>query len=288
MMRHRLTTSHNHRGQVVGLSESADKWCGASVSVSNPSDDTIQLVRSPRAVGRAVAQSSPPQEHGAATATGGPVHHASEEALSRRRKLRHDIQHELATIMLLASLLDDAPDVGPESRRRARQILGEARWLDHLQRAYDGTFAECDEVGTAVPELVRLDVLACEAVDAVRLSTSTRIGFSGREAWTLIDRLAFWRAVRNMVGNAVRAAGPDGRVEVSVERGAGRAVVQVDDDGPGFGAAPAGRDSLGLEIVREFAVTWNGHLEICRSNLGGCCVRLRVWAASPSESAAEL
>jgi signal transduction histidine kinase len=190
--------------------------------------------------------------------------------------------------MLLASLLDDAPDVGPESRRRTRQILGEARWLDHLQRAYDGTFVECDEGVTAVPELVRLDVLANEAVDAVRLSTSTSIGFTGREAWTLVDRLAFWRAFRNMLGNAVRAAGPDGRMEVRVECVGGRAVVQIDDDGPGFGAAPAGMDSLGLEIVRDFAVTWNGHLEICRSNLGGCCVRLWVWAAQPSESSAEL
>jgi signal transduction histidine kinase len=224
----------------------------------------------------------------AETGTGGPERAAGAAAWARRQ-LSHDIRHELATIMLLASLIEGAPDVGPDSRQRAGQILGEARWLDRLQRAYDETFAERDRLVRPVPEPVRLDLLASEAVAAIRLSTSTTIAFSGSEAWTRTDPLAFWRALRNMVGNAVRAAGPDGRVEVRVERVAGRVVVQVDDDGPGFGAVPAGTDSLGLEILREFAAAWGGDLAICPSSLGGCRVRLRTRAVvSPDRPSAEL
>lgn len=272
----------------MGLSEWADELCDSSVSVGDMSEDTARLVGSQQAIGRAAARPVPPREHGVATATGGPGREAGEETLSRRRQIRHDIRHELGTIMLLASLLAGASDVGPESRRRAGQILREARWLDHLQLAYDDTFSEHDELNQSVPELIRLDRLAGEAVDAIGLSSSTRIGFTGSEVWTYANRLAFWRVLRNMVGNAVRAAGPNGRVDVRVGRVASWAIAQVDDDGPGFGAVPPGAESLGLEILRQFAAAWNGHLEICRSKLGGCSVRLRVRAASPGGSSLEL
>jgi signal transduction histidine kinase len=205
--------------------------------------------------------------------------------LLRRRQLNHDIRHELATIMLLASLLDGAPDVGATSRQRARQLHGEARWLDQLHRAYDDTLSGRDEPARPAPELIQLDLFAGEVVAAIGLSTSTMIRFTGDEAWAYADRLAFWRALRNMIGNAVRAAGPGGRVEVRVERVAGWAVAQVDDDGPGFGGLPSGRsgtDSLGLDIVRDFAATWNGDLQIRQGALGGCCVRLSMRGVVPA------
>src|SRR3954468_14644006 len=50
---------------------------------------------------------------------------ASSDSDSTILLIRHDIRHELATIMLLASLLESAGDIGAESRRRARQLLGE-------------------------------------------------------------------------------------------------------------------------------------------------------------------
>ncbi len=272
----------------MGLSKSTDALRRSAVSGSVPNEDTVWLVRSSRAVGRAAARPSPRRPRGAKAVTGGPERDASEEALSRRRQLSHDIRHELATIMLLASLLEGAQDVGPDSRQRAGQILGEARWLDRLQRAYDDTFAEREGHVRPVPEPIRLDLFAGDAVAAIKLSTSTMISFSGSEAWTLAEPLAFWRALRNMVGNAIRAAGPGGRVEVRVEQVADQVVVQVDDDGPGFGAVPIRTDSLGLEILRQFAAAWNGDLEIRRSDLGGCRVRLRTRAASPSRPRAEM
>jgi hypothetical protein len=58
-----------------------------------------------------------------------------------RQQLSHDIQHELGTVMMLASLLASSDDVGPDGRRWASQLLDEARWLVELQNAYQETAA---------------------------------------------------------------------------------------------------------------------------------------------------
>lgn len=202
-----------------------------------------------------------------------------------RRQISHDIHHELGTIKLLASLLSSASDVGPDSRERARQILGETRWLDQLHRAYEESIHPGDDSQLRTPEPIRLDQFAAEVVTAVQLSTFTRISFTASEVWAHVDRLAFWRALRNLVGNAVRAAGATGDVEVRVETADGWAYVQVDDDGPGFGEVPPGMASLGLGIVLDLAAASGGELEIRRGVLGGCCVQLRLPAASPVDGA---
>lgn len=197
------------------------------------------------------------------------------------RQISHDIDHEISTIVLLASLLASSPGIDQMSRDRARQILGEVRWLQQLQRAYEDNLASmygADEV----TEPVRLDMLAADVVSAMQLSTAARIGLSVEEVWAYVDRLAFWRAVRNLVGNAVRAAGPEGRVEVRVAASDGWALLEVEDDGPGFGAVPAGTASLGLDIVMNLVTIWAGQLEIRRGALGGCAVCMRLPTAVPS------
>jgi signal transduction histidine kinase len=221
-----------------------------------------------------------------ASATAGPFPTENDDPWQRRRALRHDIQHEVGTIMLLAGLLDGAADVGPASRRRLGQIEGEVRWLDQLLRAYDETDL------TAAPlhagprpgyrELIRLDVVADEIATALTLATTTRVTFDGFRACAYVDRLALWRALRNLTDNAVRAAGPAGEVRISAGVEDGRAVVAVDDDGPGFGAAPPGLAGLGLAIARDMVAAFGGTIELRHGRLGGGCVRL-VLPAVPGE-----
>lgn len=217
---------------------------------------------------------------------------ADDDPWRRRRALRHDIQHQVGTLMLLAGLLDGAADVGPATRQRLGQIEGEVRWLDQLLRAYDETgptAAPLDPVGLdAGPrrgcrELVRLDVVADEIATALTLATTTRVSFDGTRACAYVDRLALWRALRNLTDNAVRAAGPAGEVRVSVGVEDGRAVVAIDDDGPGFGAAPPGLAGLGLAIARDMVAAFGGTIQLRRSRLGGGCVRL-VLPAVPGET----
>jgi signal transduction histidine kinase len=204
----------------------------------------------------------------------GPDTHDTGPVTLRRKQLSHDIRHELATIMLLASMIDEADDVGADSRLRARQLAGEARWLDRLHSAFEEATAR-ESRGPAV-EPVRVDLFAAEVVAAVRLSSPARVSLTAREAWARADRLMLWRALRNVVGNAARAAGAGGRVRVRVAQEGGWAVASVDDDGPGFGAAPPGLASLGLGIVRDSVASCGGDLRIRPGELGGCCVRLRI------------
>ncbi|MEV8516889.1 sensor histidine kinase [Dactylosporangium sp. NPDC051484] len=225
------------------------------------------MLISPRLPDQAIAQTAP-KTVGPGLGVRPKLDGAERDRL-RRRQLSHDMHHELGTITMLASLLTTAPDVGEESRKRARQILGEARWLEQLQRAY----------GESAPERarpLRLDLVAAEVVEAMRLCSTADIRLTTGEAWAYVDRLALWRALRNVLGNALRATGASGRVDIRVFAADGWSVTEIEDNGPGFGAIEPGLASLGLGIVQEVATAWAGHLECRRGRLGGCCIRLRL------------
>jgi signal transduction histidine kinase len=194
-----------------------------------------------------------------------------------RRRIHHDIRHELGTIIMLASAMSVADDVGPASQKRVEALLGETRWLDHLLRRLD----EDDhrpEAGLPSPERVRVDELVGEIVSGLRLASIRTVGFASAQAWAHIDPLALWRAVRNILDNACRIAGE--RVDVSVTSANGWTVVQVDDDGPGFGGGAAGLASLGLGIVHDLVSGYGGGLEIRRCELGGARVRILLPSAA--------
>jgi hypothetical protein len=270
-----------YKGAVVGVSD-LRRWSGSIVLPVLTDEDIAFMIRSSSVPGRADARAVMPRNGSAESGKGMGGVQAGDQTSLCREELSHDIRHELATIMVLASLLESAPDVGPESRQRAHQLLAETRWLDQLQRAYDEAFTECDGLLGRTAEPIRLDLFAAEVVRTTRLSTSTIVGFVAEEAWAHASPLAFWRALRNVVGNAVRAAGSTGRIEVTIKHETEWVVAQVDDDGPGFGALPAGSGSLGLGILQRLVAAWGGYFEIGRGALGGCRVRLCARRAWPS------
>lgn len=194
-----------------------------------------------------------------------------------RRRIQHDIRHELGTIIMLASAISVAGDVGPASRRRVDALLGETRWLDHLLRRLDEDDDRPEE-RLPSPERVRVDELVGEIVAGLRLASVRGLGYSSDPAWAHIDPLALWRAVRNILDNACRVAGE--RVEVSVTGAGGWTIVQVDDDGPGFGHGAAGLASLGLGIVHDLVSGYGGNLEVRRCRLGGARVRVLLPSAA--------
>jgi C4-dicarboxylate-specific signal transduction histidine kinase len=83
------------------------------------------------------------------------------------------------------------------------------------------------------------------------------------------------RALANVLANATRAAGPDGHVTV-IERAAGKAeLIEVLDDGPGFGSMAAGnRPGIGLEITGQMLAECGGRMEVERLLCGQTLVRL--------------
>jgi signal transduction histidine kinase len=194
-----------------------------------------------------------------------------------RRRIRHDIRHELGTIIMLASAVSVSDDIGATSKKRIDALLGETRWLDHLLRRLDEDDGD-DEQGLPSPERVRVDELVGEIVAGVRLASIRRVGYECRAAWAHIDPLALWRAVRNILDNACRIAGD--HVDVSVLAEQGMTVIQVDDDGPGFGGGHGGLASLGLGIVHDLIVGYGGGLEVRRCELGGARVRILLPSAA--------
>jgi signal transduction histidine kinase len=198
-----------------------------------------------------------------------------DRADKRRRQLGHDIRHELSTVMMLASSLSMSHDAGPDSRRRAHQILGEMRWLDQLLRVYDGSAAE-----GRYPGSIRIDAITRDVVNTMSLCTDVDISVVTCESWSDVDGLTYWRALRNVVDNAVRAVGSVGVVVVSVSQEQSQVVVQIEDDGPGLLETLPDSGSLGLTIVREIVASWGGDFEIGPGSLGGCRVRLLLPATT--------
>lgn len=107
----------------------------------------------------------------------------------------------------------------------------------------------------------------------------------GRPSWSLHSDAVEWeRSLVNLVENACRAAGPSGKVVVSMAVDGGTVCVSVSDSGPGFGASAAGRSSLGLVTVSQLADRHGGHLELRRGSLGGAQVTIVIPA--PAEDTA--
>jgi signal transduction histidine kinase len=85
-----------------------------------------------------------------------------------------------------------------------------------------------------------------------------------------------WRVLTNVVDNAARAAGAYGRVAITVSARGDQAIIDVIDDGPGFGQGPPGAASLGLGVVTTLLESCGGILEIRAPESGGAHVRIVV------------
>lgn len=195
---------------------------------------------------------------------------------ARARALCHDLRQPLAAIMILSSSLAGAEvDVSVK---------------DALARIQEQTSALVDMVRGALgetpgPRPLAVGGLVEDVADVEQLTWTGRIEFVGPEDQSLGVALAepavLRRAVANLIENAVRAAGPEGlvRVRVTVDDWVD---VAVEDDGPGFGAAPAGT-GLGLSIVRDAAAKLGGTLQLGDSPLGGVVAHLRLPAIPDPE-----
>jgi signal transduction histidine kinase len=175
------------------------------------------------------------------------------------RGLCHDMRQPIAAILMLADTADSDP------QRRLDLIAEQARWLASL---VDDVLvdAAADDVGP-------VDVTACTAlaVEGARPSAACRLVLAAPPGVRATARsVALTRAVSCLVDNAVRAAGPDGAVTVTVADSADAdgVTISVVDDGPGLGQVPA-RSSLGLSISRALVASCGGTLALRPGSDGG-------------------
>lgn len=184
----------------------------------------------------------------------------------RAQRLSHDIRQSLAIIMTLGSLVDSEP-----LRRPA--VIGR---LDHMRRELDWIRAALHEAHVGGTETIDVGEVAAEVWAATAECVTCAFRLTRQtNTFANVDPGELRRSVRNLVFNAVRAAGPDGQVELRVYPDGGDVVIEVADDGPGFGGIQP-QQGLGLITVRRFAASTTGRMTIQDSSLGGALVRLHL------------
>ncbi len=210
----------------------------------------------------------------------------------------HDFNNLLAAILLHVRLLEHRPDAAAETAAAIAELAGQGtevvRELLLFARRESGPPGTLDLV-----EMVRLQesVLGHLLTDDIELVLEL-----DREPVPVVgDAVGLRRLLLNLVLNARDAIGADGgTITVRVERTAGRAVLEVADDGPGippevrehlfepfFTLRRRGRGAgLGLAVVYGIATAHGGEVDV-RSTPGSGArfvVRFPVGDASSIES----
>lgn len=196
-----------------------------------------------------------------------------------RRGLFHDLEHGVTTVSYLIEAVCGDPGLPAEANVRLRRAI---RQLSQLRDVLDEWVSEGDSDRAAVDrasgdrpaELVRVR----ELLDDVAAAAAAEHGVvarvrPGAEANLVISPTLLWRVLSNVVGNAARAAGPGGHVELRVRR-RNATIIEVIDDGPGFGNGPPGRAALGLTVVTALLASCGGWLEVRDGPTGGARVGL--------------
>jgi signal transduction histidine kinase len=197
----------------------------------------------------------------------GPAHAADSEL--DVRGLLHDLGHQLMTLSLLADSVRDDSALSADSRQRMELVMQEMfRIVDIIADAMPR------DARPAAPSPVDIRVLADEVAQLADLAYDTAVIVApGGPAVMHISASVMWRVLANLVDNAVRAAGPAGRVTIRIEQELDTAL-EVTDNGPGPGAGQPGVAGLGLTVVRQLLDSADGHLDICEAPAGGTCVRV--------------
>ncbi len=178
--------------------------------------------------------------------------------------------------------------LGIAARHRGRQVFGNLRLVDRASSVseFDHLYEICHDmrqpVAPKMEESATYDLIHL-ASDVVQIETVTYAGdlvlqWGGDDVYVLGNSVELRRAIANLVSNATRAAGPDGKVVVELRRDADRVLLTVDDSGPGFGLIRPGF-GLGLQAVAHGLNTYGGSLEYNQSPLGGVQAVLALRAA---------
>lgn len=222
---------------------------------------------------------------------------ASEE---RMRRFVGDASHELrtplASVRAYAELFDRGARDRPEDLERC--MAGIERESRRMGILVDDLLllARLDQHRPAVRRPVDLAAVAEDAAEVARTLAPDRevVLDAPRPVVVEGDAEALRRAVDNLLAN-VRAHTPAGTAtRVAVRADGEAAVLEVEDEGPGFTAdqqarafqrfyrgdpsrsRDGGGAGLGLAIVAGIAEAHGGHAEVGRGAGGGGCVRIRI------------
>ncbi len=199
-------------------------------------------------------------------------HQRTNDVILGTRGLLHDLGHQLMTMSLLAESVRADEAVTGEARRRMELVEQELlRAMDMITDHLSSTDPDLMATG---PDPLDIRDLAAQAAQLAQLAYGASVELlPGRPTILRITPADAWRVLSNLVDNAARSAGPDGRVEVSVRQEIDT-VIDVLDNGPGFGQAPPGSAGMGLSVVRQLLERTDGRLEFTARPGGGTRARV--------------
>jgi signal transduction histidine kinase len=212
-----------------------------------------------------------------------------ESSQARQRQFVSDTSHELrspiASIREQAEVARAHPERA-DSQAMAASVLADALRLQALVEDLLLLARADEQTLELVARPIDLDDLVFTEARQLRPSNGPRIAVSGVSAVRVVgDEAGLRRVVRNLLENAIRVASE--RVSVSLQAAEGRAILRVDDDGPGIPemdrariferfvrldearARETGGVGLGLAIVAELVRGHGGTILVTESPLGG-------------------
>ena len=227
----------------------------------------------------------------------------------RQAEFVSDVAHELRTPLTAirgnAELLQD-PDLPPSLHQKFTDIIiSESERLTRLVN--DLLTLQRIENGSQTSELSRINLrdLAQSVVDALgpilaECQANVRIIGEAPDVLGNPDRLK--QAITNLVANATHFIQPGGHIDIELCGLKGNSVIQVKDDGAGFGdvdpkllfdrfyrtdvsrARNTGGTGLGLAIVKSIVEAHDGTVEAVNRPEGGACFIVAIPSINPGSS----
>ncbi|WP_426956851.1 sensor histidine kinase [Muricoccus radiodurans] len=239
----------------------------------------VTAVREAAALSKAIARMAATQERRAGYVRGLAAH------------VSHEFKTPLAGIRGAAELLGDHAD-SMSAVERARFVQAIEEGADRLDRLVRGLLdlARADMAGPAASGLTALRPLAQAAAGRF---PDLRVTVDGA-ARAAVPEEAAASVLASLLDNTLRHAGPGTDVRIALAEEAGRAVIQVEDEGPGISASNAARifdpffttargaggTGLGLAIARSLLEGAGGTIELVPS-ARGAAFRITLPAEEP-------
>lgn len=200
--------------------------------------------------------------------------------VAARDRLMPKLLHDLANALTVAGTATHGPTPTELDRAVDESLRHASSLVTHMRVLYGGGRSEPERVW-ALHDLVG-------AVEPVLRLAATPADLELRVETRAKVRVARWRlesALLNLVLNASEHGASI--VLTARDAAAGRVVLEVADDGPGFPASEGPRPASerpalrghGLASIRRQVLTMGGQMQLGRADLGGALVRLRL----PSE-----
>lgn len=224
-----------------------------------------------------------------------------ERESSRQNAFVSDVAHELRTPLTAirgnAEMLLD-PDLPPDMRQKFGSIIvSESERLSRLVNDLLTLQHIENEKSTKKLARVNLRDIAQSVVDALRpilVERQANVAIVGEAPDVLGDADRLKEALTNLIDNASRFIDPGGHITIQLYGLNNNSIVQVKDDGSGFGdidpnllferfyrtdssrARNTGGTGLGLAIVKSIVEAHDGAVEALNPPEGGACFIIAI------------